>query len=246
MRVRVLVAAVLSTAVVLSIPAAAPAAGPAGDRDGRVTVDVQIKRFALADRRIVARGVLRSRIEGAGQAQAARKPVTLAVAAQAGRCHVLTLRLQDLQLELLGLKVDLSEVNLRLFAQRSGDGSGVLGRLFCTLSRSTIRVGRTRGSIALAKRTVRSLNSRLEHRPMRALSATARLGGGGPDTTVAQQVPSCRVLNLILGPLDLNLLGLVVELYGPSRNAPVTLVITSLPGRGVLGDTFCQLSGGPS
>jgi hypothetical protein len=80
---------------------------------------------------------------------------------------------------------------------------------------------------------------------MRALSATARLGGG-PDPTVAQQVPSCRVLNLILGPLDLNLLGLVVELYGPSRNAPVTLVITSLPGRGVLGDTFCQLSGGPS
>ncbi|HZC13521.1 MAG TPA: hypothetical protein VE270_05820 [Thermoleophilaceae bacterium] len=193
----------------------------------------------------MARGVLRSRVEGAGQAQAARAPVRLAVAAQAGRCHVLTLRLQDLQLELLGLKVDLSEVNLRLFGQRRGSGSGVLGRLFCTLSRSTIRVGRTRGSIALARRTVRSLNSRLEDRPMRALSATARLGGG-PDPTVAQQVPSCRVVNLILGPLDLNLLGLVVELYGPSRNAPVTLVITSLPGRGVLGDTFCQLSGGPS
>jgi hypothetical protein len=245
MRVRVLVAAVLGTVALLSVPAATQAAA-AGDRDGRVTVDVQIKRFALQDRRIVARGVLRSRVEGAGQAQAARSPVMLAVAAQARQCHVLTLRLQDLQLELLGLKVDLSEVNLRLFARRSGDGSGVLGRLFCTLSRSTIRVGRTRGSIALARRTVRSLNSRLEDRPMRALSATARLAGGGPDTTVAQQVPSCRVLNLILGPLDLNLLGLVVELYGPSRNAPVTLVITSLPGRGVLGDTFCQLAGGPS
>jgi hypothetical protein len=75
--------------------------------------------------------------------------VTLAVAAQARQCHVLTLRLQDLQLELLGLKVDLSEVNLRLFGRRSGDGSGVLGRLFCTLSRSTIRIGRTRGSVTL-------------------------------------------------------------------------------------------------
>jgi hypothetical protein len=53
------------------------------------------------------------------------------------------------------------------------------------------------------------------------------------------------VLNLILGPLDLNLLGLVVELFGPNRNAPVTLTITSFPGQGVLGDLFCGLSGGP-
>jgi hypothetical protein len=37
----------------------------------------------------------------------------------------------------------------------------------------------------------------------------------------------------------------VVELYGPNRNAPVTLTITSFPGRGVLGDLFCNLAGGP-
>jgi hypothetical protein len=239
MRVRVLVSAVLVTTAVLLAPASASAA-----KTGKATVavDVQIERFALAGERIVARGVLRSRVEGAGQAAAARRPVRLAVAAQGRNCHVLTLKLEDLQLELLGLKVDLSEVNLRLFARPRGEGSGVLGRLFCTLSRSTIRVGGTRGSIALARRTVRSLNSRLEDRPMRALSAVAQLRS--PDAQVAQ-VPSCRVLNLILGPLDLNLLGLVVELYGPGRNAPVTLVITSQPGQGVLGDLFCQLAGGP-
>jgi hypothetical protein len=240
MRVRVLMAAVLVTAALLLVPAAAPAT----DGTGTVAVDVHVKRFAMVGQRIVARGVLRSRVEGAGQAEAARKPVTLAVAAQEGRCHVLTLKLDDLQLELLGLKVDLSEVNLRLFARPRGEGSGVLGRLFCTLSRSTIRVGRTRGSIAMAERTVRSLNTRLENRPMRALSARAQLGAG--SRAQAAQVPSCRVLNLVLGPLDLNLLGLIVELYGPARNAPVTLVITSQPGRGVLGDLFCQLSGGPS
>ena len=66
--------------------------------------------------------------------------MTFAVAAQAGRCHVLTLTLDDLQLDLLGLRVDLSEVNLRIFAVRRGEGSGVLGRLFCALSRSTIRL----------------------------------------------------------------------------------------------------------
>jgi hypothetical protein len=244
MRARVLVAAVLGTAAFLVVPAGAQASGSvAGDREGTVAVDVEIKRFAVQQRRIVARGVLRSRVEGAGQSEAARKPVRLAVVAQAGRCHVLTLKLDDLQLELLGLKVDLSEVNLRLFARPSGEGSGVLGRLFCTLSRSTIRVGRTRGSIALARRTVDSLNTRLEERPMRALSARARIAAGTPAQ--AAQVPSCRVLNLILGPLDLNLLGLIVELYGPGRNAPITLVITSQPGQGVLGDLFCQLSGGP-
>jgi hypothetical protein len=61
----------------------------------------------------------------------------------------------------------------------------------------------------------------------------------------AQTTPSCRVLNLILGPLDLNLLGLVVDLYGPNRTSPITLTITSFPGQGVLGDLFCGISGGP-
>ena len=50
----------------------------------------------------------------------------------------------------------------------------------------------------------------------------------------------------MLGPLDLNLLGLVVQLYGPNRNQPVMLTITSTPGGGVLGDLFCGLSGGPA
>jgi hypothetical protein len=53
------------------------------------------------------------------------------------------------------------------------------------------------------------------------------------------------VLTLVLGPLDLNLLGLVVELFGENRQSPITLVITAFPGQGALGDLFCQLAGGP-
>jgi hypothetical protein len=49
------------------------------------------------------------------------------------------------------------------------------------------------------------------------------------------------VLKLVLGPLDLNLLGLVVQLYGPTRNQPVILTITATRGGGVLGDLFCSL-----
>jgi hypothetical protein len=226
----------------LLVPVASASAAPARDR-GKVTVDVQIKRFAVADRKIVARGVLTSRVEGAGQSEAARKAVTFAVDAQRGRCHVLTLTLDDLQLDLLGLRVDLSEVNLLIYAVRRGEGSGVLGRLFCALSRSTIRLGRG-SSAAQAKKIVASLNTRLKEKPMRAFRATARISADD-GARAAQAAPSCRVLNLILGPLDLNLLGLVVELFGPNRNAPVTLTITSFPGQGVLGDLFCSLSGGP-
>jgi hypothetical protein len=157
---------------------------------------------------------------------------------------VLTLKLDDLQLDLLGLRVDLSKVNLLIFAVPGGKNSGVLGRLFCALSRSTIRLGRGAGA-ARAHKIVASLNSRLKHRPMRAFRASAVLAADD-GASASQAAPSCRVLNLILGPLDLNLLGLVVELYGPNRKAPVTLEITSFPGRGVLGDLFCSLSGGPS
>jgi hypothetical protein len=227
-------------ALALLAPAAA---AEAAQQQGKVTVGAQIKRFAVDGRNIVARGVITSRIEGAGESKVARKPVTFAVAAQRGRCHVLTLTLDDLQLDLLGLRVDLSEVNLLIYAVPRGDGSGVLGRLFCSLSRSTIRLGRGAGA-SHAQKVVRSLNTRLKDRPMRAFRATSILSADD-GAQAAQAVPSCRVLNLILGPLDLNLLGLVVELFGPNRNAPVTLTITSFPGQGVLGDLFCSLSGGP-
>jgi hypothetical protein len=248
MRARMLVLALLGI-LALMAPAAAEARAKAASRDGTVTVDVKIKRFALAGRRVVAHGVLTSRVEGAGQSQAARKRVTFAVAAQAGRCHVLTLTLDDLQLDLLGLRVDLSEVNLRIFAVRRGEGSGILGRLFCALSRSTLRLrGASAASadreLAVAHKLVRSLNTRLEDHPMRAFRASARLSADD-GASAAQAPPSCRVLNLILGPLDLNLLGLVVELYGENRRSPITLTITSFPGQGVLGDLFCGLSGGP-
>ena len=46
----------------------------------------------------------------------------------------------------------------------------------------------------------------------------------------------CQVLNLVLGPLDLNLLGLRVQLN------QVNLRITAIPGGGLLGDLLCGIS----
>ncbi len=246
MRARMLV-----LAAVASLVAAMPAAAEAkSGKNGKVTVDVQVKRFAVAGRNIVGRGTLKATLtDDSGASRTATRRVTFGVAAVARTCSVLTLKLDDLQLDLLGLRVDTSAVNLKLYGIRSGSGSGVLGRLFCQLSRSTIRL---RGSVKAAKRArqvARSLNTRLARKPLRAFQASATLT---PEARATQtqpptqtQTPSCKVLRLVLGPLDLNLLGLMVELYGDTRTKPVVLTITAFPGQGVVGDTFCALAGGP-
>jgi len=226
-------------ALALLVPVAAANAAPASSSSsGKVVVGAKITRFAVADRKIVARGTLTTRVSGADQSQAARTPVTFAVIAQDGRCSVLTLNLQGLDLTLLGLNVKLSEVNLRIFAQRNG---GVLGRLFCALSRSQLRLGRG-ASVAQAQRVVRALNTQLRDRPMRVFQGSAGLAAD-EGASAAQVAPTCEVLRLVLGPLRLNLLGLVVELYGPNRQSPITLTITGIRGGGILGDLFCGLAG---
>jgi hypothetical protein len=226
-------------AIALLVPvAAADAASASSSQKGRVTVGAKITRFAVADRKIVARGTLTTRVSGADQSQAARTPITFAVVAQAGRCSVLTLNLQGLDLTLLGLNVNLSEVNLLIYAQRDG---GVLGRLFCALSRTQLRLGRG-ASVAHAQQVVRALNSQLKNRPMRVFQGTAGLARD-EGASAAQAPATCEVLRLVLGPLRLNLLGLVVELFGPNRPSPVTLTITGIRGGGILGDLFCGLTG---
>jgi len=54
------------------------------------------------------------------------------------------------------------------------------------------------------------------------------------DVTVVQP-GTCPVLDLRLGPINLNLLGLVVQ------TSPICLTITATPGGGLLGDLLCQL-----
>ena len=221
-------------ALALLVPVAVADAATSPTKQGRVAVGAKITRFAVADRKIVARGVLTSRVAGSGQSQAARTPITFAVVSQAGRCSVLTLNLQGLDLTLLGLNVNLSEVNLVITAQRNG---GILGRLFCALSRT--RLGRV-ANVAHAQKVVRALNSQLRDRPMRAFQGSAVLASD-EGASAAQAPATCEVLRLVLGPLRLNLLGLVVELYGPNRQSPVTLTITATRGGGILGDLFCSL-----
>ena len=65
-----------------------------------------------------------------------------------------------------------------------------------------------------------------------------------PHPVTAQQA-SCQILFLQLGPLELNVLGLLIELFGETRGDPVTLTITAFRGQGLLGDLLCSVASTP-
>jgi hypothetical protein len=213
----------LAGAIVLSTALAAPAqAQDATAPTARMTVQLDVERFRQTQRGPVAVGRARAQLRGpTGAPTTVTRRVTLAVQ-RGGRCRILRLVLQELDLTLLGLNVHLGRVDLRVTGERRG---GILGRLFCSLANS-----RVRGAQA---RAVATLNERLREggklRPMRITV---------PLRAVAAQGNTCPVLDLTLGPLNLNLLGLVVELNR------VRLTITAIRGGGLLGDLFCGLAGG--
>jgi hypothetical protein len=213
----------LAGAIVLAM--ALPAAAQAQDTTAptaRMTVQLDIERFRATQRGPVAEGTARAQLRGfTGAPSTVTRKVTLSVQ-RGGRCRILRLVLQELDLTLLGLNVHLDRVDLRVTGERRG---GILGRLFCALANS-----RVRGAQA---RAVASLNERLrDGGKLRPLRLTV------PIRAVAAQQQTCEVLELVLGPLDLNLLGLVVQLNR------VRLTITAIRGGGLLGDLFCGLAGG--
>jgi len=137
-----------------------------------------------------------------------------------GRRSYALLTRDTLDLTLLGLNVHLDKVDLRVTGRRRG---GVLGSLFCSLARAKVRTSR----VAAAARLNRQIKKTGTLRPI-AFSV--------PVQAVASQAPTCSVLDLVLGPLHVNLLGLVVDLNR------VHLTITANPAGGVLGSLFCGLA----
>lgn len=240
MRIPLPLAGLVATAVAL-VPAApalaATSSSSSAESSGAarpVRVEVRIQRFAVQGTRVVAKGVATAGLtDPSAGTQRTSAPVTFRVRGGTG-CRVLALRLDTLQLNLLGLHVSTSTVNLNITGQRSG---GALGQLFCRLSQGVRLKAR-----AVARSASRSLNASLHARPLRALAFTAR----AEPTARAAQAPAsgCQVLDLTLGPLNLDLLGLRVDLFGPTSTQPVRVLITADPNGGVLGQVFCRLAKG--
>ncbi|HEU4976979.1 MAG TPA: hypothetical protein VFT50_17960 [Baekduia sp.] len=207
----------------------APAASAAALGPRVLTADVRIERVAVNRSGLTALGTESARLSGEASHQRVRFAVSTVHA-----CNVLTLNLQQLHLQLLGLDLTTSAINLHITGRRSQS----LGRLFCQLSRR-VKLAK----VARARATAATLNRALRRRPMHAIRLRAQLPVVTADAAQAS-APSCKVLDLVLGPLHLDLLGLVVDLYGPSRSTPVEVHVTADPAGGVLGSVFCKLAAG--
>jgi len=182
-------------------------------------------------------------------------------------CSILNLHLAPITLNLLGLVVQTSEINLVITADPTG---GLLGSLLCgianllnpgtpglqqllaqILNRILALLG---GSLGTGSPLTGALPLTITgfSNQNGQLMANFYVNGAngqqfGPFATPAQVIQppegSCAILDLTLGPIDLTLLGLRVQLYGATVNDPVTILIYAQPGPGnLLGNLLCGLT----
>jgi hypothetical protein len=185
---------------------------------GKVGMRLAVRKFVRRHHRLVAKGravatytandgttTVRS-VPFKAHATVLRRGRAMASGSQTATCPVLTLQLDQLSLDLLGLHVDLSKVILTVTADPNG---GTLGKLFCQLA----------GKTALASTsTARSLSRQLQSL------------GPGP----------CSIVDLLLGPLHLDVIGLIVDLN------QIHLQITADPNEGPLGSLLCSITNPPT
>jgi hypothetical protein len=222
-RILTLLAAVL--AALVAAPVSASAAEPT-KRVGKFTMVTKITSVRAAGNGVVANGVVVGKLNAGGSVIRDTAPASFRVSQrqQNGRCNILALRLAPVHLALLGVRVDTSHISLDVTARRR---AGVLGRLFCALANAQVRFPRAASA---------RVNRQLDDTPIATRSSA--------PVRVATHQGTCQILNLVLGPLHLDLLGLVVDLYGRTMSDPVRVRITGEPGHGLLGDLLCSLAGG--
>jgi hypothetical protein len=155
-----------------------------------------------------------------------------------GACPVLNLSLGPINLELLGLHVDTSAICLKLTAIKSGGaGGGLLGDVLCLVANLLSGPTPLTLAAALDKLSPAQL-AVLDSGLTQVLNQAVFIPLSRSDALASA---SCSILHLELGPLDLNLLGLRVELNNCGAG-PVVLDVTAEPGGGLLGDLLCGLS----
>jgi hypothetical protein len=87
---------------------------------------------------------------------------------------------------------------------------------------------------------VGTLKGRLKNRHVTRHDVRIPVTGFAGQSGAQSAQAACPVLTLTLGPLDLNLLGLRVQLN--RINLRITAIPSSLPGGGLLGDLLCALT----
>ena len=150
-------------------------------------------------------------------------------------CPILNLEIGAIHLDLLGLNVDTSDICLEITAHA---GEGLLGDLLCGIA-NLLDGGLNLGDIlaGLTDDQLETLLAGIEDLldEVFSLATEPDAIAGVSGTTQG----ACDILNLSLGPIDLNLLGLQVYLHD-CEDGPVTIDITAVPGS-LLGDLLAGL-----
>jgi hypothetical protein len=235
-----LAAAAAATAAVASggAPAGAAPAPPAAAHVAKLAVGVEVLKFSSAGRTTTANGLLTASLtDDLGHVTTIKDTVALTAATGGSGCRVLHLFLNELTLNLLGLNAHLDKVTLDITGDASG---GVLGSLFCRLAHAKIATTRAATIAALntgvSSHPGHALRFTAYLHPARAAAATPAPAATTPAPAPAASPTTCPVLDLVVGPLNLQLLGLVVNLQ------KVHLNVTATHGVGKLGDLFCTLA----
>jgi|tagenome__1003787_1003787.scaffolds.fasta_scaffold20281992_1 hypothetical protein len=113
-----------------------------GDAGNAFAGKFKLKSFSAQDGKLMATGRLIGTLTSANGTQAVNQTVTIpasltgsatgAKAAQVTSCRILTLVLGPLDLNLLGLRIQLNRINLRITGER-GPGN-LLGNLLCAIA----------------------------------------------------------------------------------------------------------------
>jgi hypothetical protein len=228
-------AAAATVIVALAGTTASATARPAhAAATGTIHVGFAVDKFVKQGNGLAATGrAVATYTDTNGQTQTATQPFTAKVIGHGIRglssagttCPVLFLQLDKLSLTLLGLNVNLDKVVLTINADSTG---GALGSLFCSLAHAKVKIK------ALSS-TARELTSVARQAGLTNIGSG--LGFAVPLSAAASSATgTCPVLDLILGPLTLKLLGLNVNLN------QVHLTITADATGGALGTLFCALA----
>jgi hypothetical protein len=204
---------------------------------------------------LMATGTVSAVVDGVQAVAPFSAPVDITLAPNqpaAATCPVLDLMLGPIHLNLLGLDVTTSQICLTITATQGG---GLLGDLLCSLANLLNQNQQLTAAQALTPGAIGALPAaqigplltgltRLLNQAVANLKKAVLTAINQPNPLA--DPPTCQILHLELGPLNLTLLGLNVMLdncHGHAITVDIT-GITSGPGSGLLGQLLCGLLGG--
>jgi hypothetical protein len=238
-------AALVNPAAAGSSSATAAPAAPQSQVAGTVSTRVVVNRFRAIGRKVVGLGTSTTTYTDAkGVKRVRQKHFWMSIrshrAAQQSSavCQILFLEIGEVDLTLAGLHAFLRAANpdepIRLRLQ-ADDAGGILGRLFCQLASAQATLATHKKAVRAARLMTRRVHRTTILRASATIYAPSQKSGTGlassPGSLLAEE---CPVLHLVLGPVHLELLGLIADLN------KVVLDLTAVPGT-LLGNIFCQL-----